>query len=371
MIKHKIIVAILLVCNLVPAQNCDKLKEWTNVVLKEFPERNLDKHDYAFVKRVAFNLFSDEYFEPYFKKPFDKLYKMQQTGFEKRFEKCKNKNGLTWQANNSLLSYFRDNFGETTKMVLEARKLNNEFNELKNEILQSDVSTIDLEDLNRFQRSLRFKYKLLFPSKTSPLINLLKEEQERRKSNTEASKMNSIIQSINNASTLDKISTIKSGNEWFLSKLSNEQKNIVNQAIQNQTNKVLEIELATILKAQKNKQYSQYQDIKVIDAESSAFFVKYSDYRLGVDLFEEIITLYKKQHLELLIANKEEIIKRINKSRTKDQLKYIESEYLNFDDKAKYIYYDYFENTEDKKRFLYFKEGLLNEIKRRKTELKI
>ena len=368
MIKHKIIISILLVCNLVPAQNCNKLKEWTNVVLKEFPERNLDKHDYAFVKRVAFNLFSDEYFEPYFKKPFDKLYKMQQTGFEKRFEKCKNKDGLTWQANNSLLSYFGDNFGVTTKMVIEARKLNNEFNELKNEILQSDINTLDL---SRFLTPLRFKYKLLFPSKTVPLINLLKKEQERRKSNTEASRMNSIILNINNASNLDKISTIKSGNEWFLSKLSNEQNNMVNQAIQDQTNRVLEIELATILKAQKNKQYSQYQDIKAIDAESSAFFVKYSDYRLGVDLFEEIITLYKKQHLELLIANKEEIIKRINKSRTKDQLKYIETEYLNFDDKAKYIYYDYFENTEDKKRFLYFKEGLLNEIKRRKAELKI
>lgn len=368
MIKHIIIFAILLACNLSPAQKCNKLKEWTNVVLKEFPERNLDKHDYAFVKRVAFNLFSDEYFEPYFKKPFDKLYKMQQTGFEKRFEKCKNKDGLTWQANNSLLSYFRDNFGETTKMVLEARKLNNEYNELKNEILQSDISTLDL---NKFLNPLRFKYKLLFPSKTDSLINLLTREQEKRKSNTEASRINSIILSINNASTLDKISTIKSGNEWFLSKLSNEQKNIVNQAIQDQTNKVLEVELTAILKAQKSKQYSLYQDIKVIDAESSAFFVKYFDYRLGVDLFEEIIALYKKQHLEVLIANKNEILKRINKSRTKYQLKYIETEYLNFDDKAKYIYYDYFDDTEDKKRFLNFKEALLNEIKRRKDELKI
>ncbi|SFZ95186.1 hypothetical protein SAMN05428642_1113 [Flaviramulus basaltis] len=352
----------------VRAQKCDVLERWTRVVSEEFPNIDYNKTNSKFRQRIIFNLFSDEYFIPYFKKPYDMVGDIMSQTMWKRFNKCDNETTITWQAESSFLNSTFFNYYKLKKTVIEGRKLIEEFTVMKKEILNGDISKIDVDNyLNQINK----KFNILFPSKIEPLIKILETEIEKRKVNSINQNYDNLLNELNDVFKLAELENFKSKNASLVSKLNSTQKNNLHQLIWDRQSLLANREIEPIYQSQKNKKYSEYSDLKIIDAESSKFFKTYIDYGLGIEFFEKTITLFKKQHLELLILNENEILKRINKSRTKEQFEYIKSEYLEFEHKAKYIYYDHFDDTLDKRRCLEFEERLLKEISKRKKELGI
>ena len=353
---------LMLSTQIVKGQKCEVLERWTRVVYEEFPNIDYNKTNYQFKQRLIFNLFSDEYFVPYFKKPYDKVGEIMSKTMWKRFNKCDNKSTITWQAESSFLNSTFFNCYDLKKTVIDGRRLIEEFTVIKKEILNGDISKIDVDE---YLLQINKKFNILFPSKIDPLIKILESEIERRK----VKNYENLQTKLKDVFTLTDLENFKKESSSLRSNLSSTQKTNLHQLIWDRQSLILSKEIEPIYEAQKNKKYSEYSDLKKIDAESSKFFITYIDYGLGIEFFEKTITLFKKQHLELLILNENEILKRINMSRTKAQLDYINEEYLDFEGKAKYIYYDHFDNTPDKKRYIAFKEKLLKEINRRKEEL--
>ncbi len=168
--------------------NCKKLVNWTDVVKQEFPNQDFNRlrTNSKLFQQIVFNLYSDEYFVPHFKKPYDEMSNSKRSFYWKQLRSCKSKktyDGKLWKVS-TLLDPLANGHSTYQKVrnkgaysTHEMEKKVEEIRILKNEIKQLNKSliagTLSFEELERLENRLNTDFAVLFPSAIKQLkINI-------------------------------------------------------------------------------------------------------------------------------------------------------------------------------------------------------
>ena len=174
---------ILSLINMLNAQNCSNLVEWSELIEKEFPGLDTDRirNGSKQSNRILFNLYSDTYFIPFAGKPFDQISSSNRAKKLKKLVLCSQKKKYTeikhlpWLRSIGLYP-FSDarTAGIVAQKQIEFKKLRAVYSKTLNAL---NMEELELQTLNKYRNQLRTKLHWLLPSEITFLNNKINEKE--------------------------------------------------------------------------------------------------------------------------------------------------------------------------------------------------
>lgn len=246
---------LMLLFNTIAIAQCNKkLVKWIHQIRTEYPGENLDRVGGKEIQKIVYNLYSDKYFIPVFKEPFDqvsnkylKLIEHQGTG-----AKCVRTIPGNW---GELTDPVRDALGERIQRrnekqysyeivkakVIELRRIRKECKQMVSE-LQNQNARITYKKFQNWIDKIESRYvDILMGSEIAYLKTLIASNKERIADQNFKAKVAEILPLRNDYSALGRIINLKSGNNSLYNRLSTDYKKTVDQQIQIKTIKILDV----------------------------------------------------------------------------------------------------------------------------------
>ncbi|WP_209332259.1 hypothetical protein [Lunatimonas salinarum] len=326
--------------NVLHAQNCKKLDEWTQSVELEFPDIDFkqlkigsETHD-----RIKYNLLSDKYFIPVFNEPFDKISKSKKKQIAHRINQCRPKlkvgggNATILKPRESVgrLSHYmgqvflqENSYKVAVQHIQEMRSIRMGYDQT---IMALNSEILTFSELNDYKSLLNSEYKILMDSELVYLSNLIEQQEFELANKTLLAKSQSLLGLEKSLFTLQKLLKFKLDYADLFLKAEISVKQQADQIINKKTNEVLNslilVEMDKVENIVLNENgIDQINDLYSLANDNYHFF---RDHDLIKKLFAEIE--WKKTQIVSDIS--ESIILKIKKSQDIWELKQIEETYL-------------------------------------------
>ncbi|MBN1118308.1 MAG: hypothetical protein JXA77_13950 [Bacteroidales bacterium] len=319
-------------------QQCDfKIQMWIKQIKEEYPNEDIDRVSGKKIETIVYNLYSDEYFIHFFKKPFDeiKFKKLEVIAISGHSAACTriipgNNYELCSPARDALgmnKNYYNKNFSyEIVKeKVIEIRRLRSEYNALLKKFENDDLD-INFSSLVEWESNLKGEYAvLLLPSEITLISNKIISIKQQLADKELNNKLNDIKKLENSYNSLNKVLSFKNDYRQLILSASNESKNQINQETQSKVNKILDIIIPNELKELTVKS----QNIN----ELNMFYKSFSDKYVSVSSYPQVISAKNdiiQKKVNKILEDMDDIETQVESSKIVNDLERIEKIYLSY-----------------------------------------
>ena len=321
-----------------------KIVKWIKQINPEYPGENLNLIEGDKMKTIVYNLYSDKYFIPIFKKSFDQIStkQLEQIYLAGRNSACKNvipgnRGEVTEPAKSALGRPSSRNFSfETTKTkIAELKNVRATLDELTKKLERKDPTVKFDGDVTWWESKLRRNSQFLLPSEVKKYSSVLARHKKEVANRELLSDLEALLNLNDEYNSLERIATYTSYNREMYTAADTDTQEYVTTKIKEKTSAILGEVLPKEINILNSLGQSE-ADLKGINAFAEKFNEKYKKV-YDFDEVKEVKSMINLKKLSIIEGNKDSLATKISEAKTFDELEAIKELYLsqtNFSDKT-------------------------------------
>lgn len=310
------------------------LAEWTGKIALEYPEMNPNKTEVGKLYRIAYNLFADEYFTPYFGKRFDELSDRERKQIGSSMRKAFTDDALgylfSWEKGNLERAFLNEtgsfNYHEVANAVVVQRNKRKKYSEIMKR-LNTDMPTVYAGDIDGFRKFLNNEGPGLWPSELEQLKQGIESARLNASENTLTQKVDELLASYpgKDVESATGLMNAYNRNSGLFSNVGYEKRSTEEQRIFDR----IDIVLRPLLEDEKRKLEQIVTDanaLQNVNAWFAGFNGKYGQFNQS-PLYKSLIDIMLRKKWTAIEKNYTGVEKRIN-SAMLPELNHLEKEIL-------------------------------------------